>query len=48
MWMCRCQLYLSEIQEEAGILTGLREVGQEDCYTDQEDSRVLTHLPQRL
>lgn len=48
MWIRRCLLYLSEIQEEAGILPGLGQVGQEDCDTDQEYGRILTHLPQRL
>lgn len=41
-------LYLSEIQEETGILSSLRQIGQEDCDADQENRGVLAHLTQGL
>ncbi len=44
----KCELYLSEIQEETGILSSLRQVRQEDCDADQENRGVLAHLTQRL
>lgn len=40
--------YLSEIEEEAGVLAGLREVGEEHCDTDEEHRGVLAHFTQRL
>ena len=40
--------YLSEIEEEAGVLAGLREVGEKHCDTDEEHCGVLAHLTQRL
>ena len=40
------ELYLSEIEEEAGVLASLREIRQEDSDADEEDSRILTDLPQ--
>jgi len=43
-----CGLYLSEIEEEAGVLSGLREVGEEHCDADEQYRGVLAHLTQRL
>ena len=40
--------HLSQVEEEAGVLAGLGQVGQEDGDADEEDGGVLTHLPQRL
>lgn len=40
--------YLSEIEEEAGVLAGLREVGEEHCDADEQHCGVLAHLTQRL
>lgn len=40
--------HLSQVEEKAGVLSGLRQVRQEHGDTDQEDCGVLTHLPQRL
>lgn len=40
--------HLSQVEEEAGVLPGLRQVRQEHGDTDQQDRGVLTHLPQRL
>lgn len=40
--------HLSQVEEKAGVLSGLRQVRQEHGDTDQQDCGVLTHLPQRL
>lgn len=40
--------YLSEIEEETGVLASFREVGEKDCDADEEHRRILAHLPQRL
>lgn len=40
--------YLSQVEEEAGVLSGLWEVRQEHCDTDEQNGGILTHLPQRL
>lgn len=42
------ELYLSEIEEEAGVLASLREVGEKHCDADEENRGVLAHLTQRL
>lgn len=42
----RC--YLSEIEEEAGVLASLREVGEKHCDTDEEHRGVLADFTQRL
>lgn len=40
--------YLSEIEEETGVLASFGEVGEKDCDADEEHSRILADLPQRL
>lgn len=40
--------YLFEIEEEAGVLAGLWEVGEKHCDTDEEHRGVLAHFTQRL
>lgn len=40
--------YLSEIEEETGVLASFGEVGEKDCDADEEHRRILAHLPQRL
>ncbi len=42
------ECYLSEIEEETGVLAGLGEVGEKHCDTDEEHRGVLAHLTQRL
>ena len=46
--VCECVRYLSQVEEEAGVLAGLRQVGQEHCDTDQQHCGVLPHATQRL
>ena len=41
-------VYLSEIEEEAGVLASLWEVGEEHCDADEQYRGVLAHLTQRL
>lgn len=40
--------YLSQIEEETGVLASFGEVGEKDCDADEEHRRILAHLPQRL
>ncbi len=40
--------HLSQVEKEAGVLSGLRKVRQEHSDADQQDCRVLSHFPQRL
>ena len=40
--------YLSEVQEEAGVLASFRKVGQEDRDADEQDCGVLPNLAQGL
>lgn len=37
-------VYLSEIEEEAGVLAGLGEVGEKHCDADEEHCGVLAHF----
>ena len=41
-------VYLSEIEEEAGVLASLWEVGEEHGDADEQYCGVLAHLTQRL
>lgn len=40
--------YLSEIEEEAGVLPSFGEEGEEHCDTDEQQRGVLAHFTQRL
>lgn len=44
----RAACHLSEIEEEAGVLASLGEVGEKHCDTDEEHRGVLAHPTQRL
>lgn len=49
MFACPIQrCYLSEIEEEARVLAGLREVGEKHRDTDEKHRGVLAHFTQRL
>ena len=44
----RLRPYLSQVEEEAGVLARLRQVGQEDGDADEQHGGVFAHAAERL